>query len=189
MYDVTGAIPVKVEVVNNSDLFETAPTVKSPEVIALTENLQTKEFTLVPNPYGKQADGYQPGEITMSPDHVYVKGPVSQVGQISGVGIEFPIEGASSDVTGTATPVFYDANGNKLNDLQDKVKVLGGDITYTMQILKVKTIPLDFVVTGGALPRDMKATGCGDFCQRMFPWQGLSRIWRVSVHLRYRIRC
>jgi hypothetical protein len=26
MYDVTGAIPVKVEVVNNSDLFETAPT-------------------------------------------------------------------------------------------------------------------------------------------------------------------
>ena len=56
--------------------------------------------------------------------------------------------GASSDVTGTATPVFYDANGNKLNDLQDKVKVLGGDITYTMQILKVKTIPLDFVVTG-----------------------------------------
>jgi len=149
MYDVTGAIPVKVEVVNNSDLFETAPTVKSPEVIKIqTENLQTKEFTLVPNPYGKQADGYQPGEITMSPDHVYVKGPVSQVGQISGVGIEFPIEGASSDVTGTATPVFYDANGNKLNDLQDKVKVLGGDITYTMQILKVKTIPLDFVVTG-----------------------------------------
>ena len=58
MYDVTGAIPVKVEVVNNSDLFETAPTVKSPEVIKIqTENLQTKEFTLVPNPYGKQADG------------------------------------------------------------------------------------------------------------------------------------
>ena len=27
--------PVKVEVVNNSDLFETAPTVKSPEVIKI----------------------------------------------------------------------------------------------------------------------------------------------------------
>lgn len=149
MYDVTGAIPVKVEVVNNGDLFETAPTVKSPEVIKIqTESLQTKEFALVPNPYGKQAEGYQPGEITMSPDHVSVKGPVSQVGQISGIGIEFPIEGASSDISGTATPVFYDANGNKLENMEDKVKVLSGDITYTMQILKVKTIPLDFVVTG-----------------------------------------
>lgn len=33
MYDVTGAIPIRVEVVNNEELLESTPVVKSPEVI------------------------------------------------------------------------------------------------------------------------------------------------------------
>lgn len=150
MYDVTGAIPIKVEVVNNNELFETTPTVKSPEVIKIqTEALQTKDFPLKALPYGNLAEGYQPGEITMSPDHVSIKGPVSLIGQINGVGIEFNIDGVSSDISGTETPVFFDANGNSLMEqLGDSVKVLGGDISYTMQVLKTKTVPLDFVVTG-----------------------------------------
>lgn len=149
MYDVTGAIPIKVEVLNNDQLFEATPTVKSPEVIKIqTEELQTKEFALKANPYGKLANEYQAGEITMSPDHIKVRGPVSQVGQISSVGIEFNVEGVSTDVSGTATPVFFDANGNRLEHLGDNVKALGGDVSYSMQVLKVKTVPLDYVVTG-----------------------------------------
>ncbi len=43
MYDVTGAIPIRVEVVNNEELLESTPVVKSPEVIKITtEALQTK---------------------------------------------------------------------------------------------------------------------------------------------------
>lgn len=149
MYDVTGAIPIKVEVVNNDQLFEAVPTVKSPEVIKIaTEELQTKEFELKAYPYGNLASEYQAGEITMSPDHIKVRGPVSQVGQINSIGIEFNVEGVSADVSGIATPVFFDANGNSLEHLSDKVKVLGGDVSYSMQVLKVKTVPLDFVVTG-----------------------------------------
>lgn len=152
MYDVTGSIPIKVEVVNNDQLFQMTPTVKSPEVIKVqTEELQTKEFALTANAYGELADGYQAGEITMSPDHIRVRGPVSQVGQISSVGIEFNIDGKSSDVSGTATPIFFDANGNSL-DLGENVKALGGDITYSMPILKTKSVPLDFVVTGEVAP-------------------------------------
>lgn len=36
MYDVTGAIPIRVEVVNNEELLESTPVVKSPEVIKIT---------------------------------------------------------------------------------------------------------------------------------------------------------
>ncbi len=149
MYDVTGAIPIRVEVVNNEELLESTPVVKSPEVLKVTtEELQIKQFALQAYPQGTVADGYQQGAVSMVPSQVSVKGPVSQVGQISTVGIEFSVEGASSDVSGTATPMYFDANGNRLEGLEESVKTIGGDISYTMQVLKVKEVPLDFVVTG-----------------------------------------
>ena len=47
MYDVTGAIPIRVEVVNNVELLESTQVVKSPEVIKITtEALQNNAFTL-----------------------------------------------------------------------------------------------------------------------------------------------
>lgn len=159
MYDVTGAIPIKVEVLKNDELFQTTPTVKSPEVLKIkTEELQTKRFPLRANPYGTPADGYVQGEVTLNPDYAYVKGPVSLIGQINSVGIEFDIENAAADVSGTAGHIFYDANGNSLKDLENSVKVLGGDISYSMQILKVKHLPLNFVVTG-EVPPGYKHTG------------------------------
>lgn len=84
----------------------------------------------------------------MVPSQVTVKGPTSLIGQISSVGIRFNIDGAVADVSGTATPEYFDANGNVLSDLGDSVKTVGGDVSYTMQILKVKEVPLDFDVSG-----------------------------------------
>lgn len=148
MYDVTGAIPVKVEVLKNEELFQQAPTVNTPGVIKIkTEKLQTKRFELQSNFFGTPSEGYVPGQVTLSPDYVYVNGPESLIGYINSVGIEFGIEGAVADVSGTAPVVFYDTNGNEV-ELGESVKALGGDISYTMQILKVKNLPLDFVVTG-----------------------------------------
>lgn len=148
MYDVTGAIPIKVEVLKHSELLETAPVVKSPEVIKIeTEELQTKPFTLQTKLEGKPADGYQTGKTTLSPSQVAVKGPVSLVGQISSVGIIVDLTDRTADVSSTAVPIYFDANGNKLN-LGEEVKTLGGEVSYTVQILKVKEVPLDFVVTG-----------------------------------------
>ena len=126
MYDVTGAIPIRVEVVNNEELLESTPVVKSPEVIKITtEALQTKAFTLKAYPQGEAADGYEAGEVTMVPSQVTVKGPTSLIGQISSVGIRFNIDGAVADVSGTATPEYFDANGNVLSDLGDSVKTVG----------------------------------------------------------------
>lgn len=148
MYDVTGAIPIKIEVQNHEELLQSAPVVKSPEVVKIkTEELQTKVFTLVAKPQGEVGDGYQAGSVVISPVQMAVKGPVSIVGQISAVGIRFNVNGAVSDVSGTAAPVYFDANGNEL-ELGDSVTLLGGDASYTMQVLKVKSLPLDFVVTG-----------------------------------------
>ena len=73
MYDVTGAIPIKVEVLKHSELLETAPVVKSPEVIKIeTEELQTKPFTLQTKLEGKPADGYQTGKTTLSLSLIHI---------------------------------------------------------------------------------------------------------------------
>jgi len=148
MYDVTGAIPIRVEVVNNKDLMESTPVVKAPEVLKIqTEEMQTKSFEVQAHAIGELGDEYLEGDTAVTPATVSVKGPVSLVGQISSVGIEIQVEGAVSDISGTATPKYFDANGNSL-DLSDAVRTLGGDVSYTMQVLKVKNVPLDFVVTG-----------------------------------------
>lgn len=149
MYDVTGAIPIKVEVLKNEELLESVPTVRSPEVIKIkTEAMQKKPFEVQVNATGTPTDGYVAGAVTLIPETVYVEGPTSLVGQINSVGIEFSVDNAVSDVAGTAPVMFYDANGNRLTELGDAVTVLGGDVAYSMQILKVKNLPLDFVVVG-----------------------------------------
>lgn len=148
LWDVTGAIPVNVEVLNNQELLQAAPTVKPPGVIKIeTEALQTKSFEVTYKVMGDAEEGYTPGDMSMSPKYIYVKGPTSAIGQISSVGIEVNAEGASSDISGTAEPVFYDANGNTLT-LEDNVEVLTKSINYNLVILKIKLLSLDFVVTG-----------------------------------------
>ena len=64
---------------------------------------------------GEAAAGYEVNGYTTSCNSVWVSGPESLVGQITAVGIEIGVDGAAEDLTGTASPVFYDANGNPLN--------------------------------------------------------------------------
>ena len=57
-----------------------------------------------------------------------------------------------SSTEGTAEPVFYDANGNEIT-VSDRVSVSPSEIQYNLEISKVKTLPLDFEVTGTAASR------------------------------------
>ena len=148
MWSVTGAIPIKVEVLNHSEDLVSMPVSRTGTIKIETEPLQRKTFTIGVMTTGMLEDGYQTGKVTLSPETLTVEGPESLIGQISSVGIRFNIDGAVADVSGTATPEYFDANGNVLSELGDSVKTVGGDVSYTMQILKVKEVPLDFDVSG-----------------------------------------
>lgn len=147
LYDVTGAIPIKIEVVNNASLIRGTPETKNGVLQIKTEKIQRKRFDLHTRTTGETDDGYALGEITLAPDYVYVTGAVSVIGQINSVGIEINIEGANADFSGTAKPIFYDANGNKLN-LDDDTTLHTSEITYQVSVLKVKNLGLDFQVEG-----------------------------------------
>lgn len=156
LYEPTGAVPVEIEIKNNKELLVSSVGVSlaeaNPRSIRIkTEKVQRKGFDLAVVTAGTPGEGYALGNFTLSSDYVYVRGPVSQVGQISSIGIEIDVEGADSDIKGTATPTFYDANGNKL-PMSDKVTLNIPEITYEMQILKVKNLTLDFAVSGDVAP-------------------------------------
>lgn len=146
LYDVTGAVQVKVDVLNNKELIKNA--VAKPGVVRVeTEELQTKSFELAAVTDGKEADGYALNHIALSPDTITVKGPVSKVGLISYAGVEIKKSGISEDTTGITAPVFYDANGNNL-EISDRIQVNTSEIEYRLTVSKIKSLPLDFEVSG-----------------------------------------
>lgn len=147
LYDVTGSVQVKVEVLNNKELI--SDTEARPGVIRVkTEELQTKPFELAVDTQGEPADGYALNGVTLSPSYVTVEGPVSQVGLISYAGVEIQIDSEmTGDTQGVVEPTFYDANGNELT-ISDRIKVNTPEIQYQLLINKVKNLPLDFDVSG-----------------------------------------
>lgn len=169
LYSVTGSVKVKVEILSNKELISEITT--KPGVVRVqTEELQSKPFELQTKITGHAAEGYSDGKVELTPATITVEGPVSQVGMISYMGVELNVDGAASDLTGTAKPRFYDANGNELSDIGDRITVDTEEISYRVAINKVKNLPLDFEVTGTVAPgyqytgvecssRDVKVTG------------------------------
>lgn len=147
LWAVTGAIPIQVEVLNNDQYLVNNPVSKISVIKIETEPLQKKRFDLNTVLTGELAEEYEPGEITLSPDYLYVEGPESLIGQISSVGIEIPLEDVTADVSGTAVPKFYDANGNKI-ELSSRIETSCESVAYTLQVLRVKNLTLNFSVSG-----------------------------------------
>lgn len=148
LYDVTGSVPVSVEVVNNKDLIIGTPYARPGVIQVTTEDIQTKKFQLSTNTKGKPEEGYSVGSINADPQSVNVSGPVSMIGRISSIGIEVNVDGAKADLTGETKPVFYDANGNKVDIRDDAVKLDPDTISYTVKMLRGKSLSLNFNVTG-----------------------------------------
>lgn len=147
LYDVTGSVQVKVEVLNNKELISD-PEARPGVIRVKTEELQTKPFELAVDTQGEPADGYALNGVTLSPSYVTVEGPVSQVGLISYAGVEIQINSEmTGDTQGVVEPTFYDANGNELT-ISDRIKVNTPEIQYQLLINKVKNLPLDFDVSG-----------------------------------------
>ena len=152
LYDVTGSVPVKVEVLHNDNIYSNV-TAKPGVVRVETEEIQTKPFELVADVQGAAAEGYALGSVILTPDVVTVEGPISQVGLINHVGVRIQADALSGDMEGHTGLVFYDANGNEL-EVDDRVytNVDETGIDYKLYVNKVKELMLDFDVSGEAAP-------------------------------------
>ena len=150
MYDITGAIPISVEVVNNKDLIMGAVITKPSIVRVSIEDLQRKEFTLTTKIKGTPSDGYSVGEIRLERTGVAVTGPVSVIGQISQVGVEIDVTGLDSNDSGNAKLQYFDANGNTFIISDSRVSKSFDDVDYDIVMLNGRTLALNFDVGGEA---------------------------------------
>lgn len=147
LYDVTGSVQVKVEVLNNKEIIQNAAA--RPGVARVqTEELQKKQFKLELRTNGDPAEDYAVIEISADPQTVYVEGPVSQVGLISAVGLDINVSGLAEDLTGEAKPVFYNASGDLFTP--ERVNVDVSEVGYVVSISKAKRLNIDFEVSGTA---------------------------------------
>ena len=151
LYDVTGSIPVEVTIADRDvrGLIDENSIEVRPNVVRVqTEELQRKRFTLTARSVGTPEDGYATGTIRLNPQYIYVTGAESVIGQISSVGVEISVEGANSDLIGSAAINFYDANGNKLTSVANEVTTNRDKVSYTVSILRVKALAVDYQVEG-----------------------------------------
>lgn len=152
LWSVTGSVPVKIEILKNNDLIRSTPVSRTSTIKIETELLQTKRFDLNTKLVGEVEDGYKAGAVIAVPNHVYVEGPESLIGQISSAGIEVDVNDLTGDSRGTEKIRYYDANGNKI-DLSDRITARYDTAEYSIQVLKVKDVALDYEVTGTVADR------------------------------------
>ena len=150
-YSVTGAVPVYVDIDDSVESLISDVSLNPMVVHVDTEDIQRKRFDIVTATKGKTAEGYMAGEVSFDPDYVYVTGPVSEVGQISEVGIEVDVTEASSALTGNAPIHFYDANGNEIK-LDDRVSANRETISYELPVYRIKS--LSVVAEASGTPAD-----------------------------------
>lgn len=146
-YSITGSVPVYYEVLNGKESIIDNVQIR-PSVVRITlENIQKKKFDIKYTTTGDPKSGYRVVNVASSPESVYITGKESEIGRISAVGIEIDVTGISSNQEGIAQLVYYDANGNKLTNLQG-VTSNEDNIDYSVTVHKEKNINLLSSVTG-----------------------------------------
>lgn len=147
-YSITGSVPVYVEVLNDKGSLIEDVTTKPQVIKVMIEDIQQKKFNLTTKTIGTPAEGYTVSDVIISPESVYATGPESEIGKISSIGIEIKADGLSETTDGTAEPVFYDANGNRIQTLDSRVSLSSQEISYTATIHRKKAVNLVAHITG-----------------------------------------
>ena len=145
-YSITGAVPIYVEPSSRiSDMISDITI--SPMVAHVdTEDMVETSFAAEAKLVGTPAAGKVAGPVTLSSNEITLYGPSSDISNISRVEFDVNIEAAEAEVSGTAVPVFYDADGNIIELSTDVL--IRNEITYTAQIYSTKVVYVSALVTG-----------------------------------------
>lgn len=110
------------------------------------EESATKQFAIGVTTVGTPSSGYAVGEATCTPNVLKVSGPASVVNKISKIMVEADVTDMSTLYSNTLTPKFYDTDGDIIES--SRLTYRTTDVTVNVTMLKTKTIPLSFKVTG-----------------------------------------
>lgn len=142
---VTDTVPIEVTVTRYNDRIE--------EIIPKTKTLKisiedsaTKQFAINTNISGTPGDGFAVGDISCNPSVLKVMGAASVVNKISKVAVTVDVEGMTDTINTSATPKFYDSDGDIIESTSLEYK--SEDIEVSIDLLKTKEIELNFGFKG-----------------------------------------
>lgn len=144
----TGLVPVQIEIPNYAGKYESAEA--TPRNLQIQREKSGKKVLALTISTGGQnpPDGYMLGDMTVSPENVTVTGPESVLNQINNAVAVIEVEELTEDADVTAELRFYDGNGNSVNQSQLETNLGEDGITVSVEILKVKNVPVEFSVSG-----------------------------------------
>ena len=148
MDTTTNLIPITVDIPDYGDDYESA--------VAVPRNLRiqreksgSKVLALTVDTGGTTPrDGYTLGDLTVDPANVTITGPQSALDKIDRAAARIDVSGKSKDEDIQADLILYDENGNELGQTQLENNLGEGGIIVSVEILKQKTVPVEFGVTG-----------------------------------------
>lgn len=123
------------------------------------EDEETKRFPIVPTTTGTVRDGYVLGEIQAMPEKVSIRGPKSVINEINRVEASVSVSGLSKDSLLDSELVLYDSNNNIIDQklLSNNLGTEG--VGVQVQLLRTKTVPLEFDTSGIGTARGYEFTG------------------------------
>ncbi|HIZ13772.1 MAG TPA: hypothetical protein H9817_07600 [Candidatus Mediterraneibacter stercorigallinarum] len=158
--DSTGRL-VPIEVSINGFSGETITAEAIPRNLTITrEKSGKKTLALTVDTEGiTTADGYILGDVSVSPEQVTITGAESALAQIDRAEAQVDAEGLREDSELPANLVLYDENGNPQNQSQIGNNLGDQGLTVSVEVLKMKSVPIVFNVTGSPA-EGYKYTGC-----------------------------
>lgn len=144
----TGLVPIKISIPKYEDDYESAEA--SPRNLQIQrEKSGKKVFSLTVSTGGTQPrDGYMLGELEVNPEKVTITGAESTLDQIDRAVARIKVTGISKSQELDAVLELYDANGNVLGQTQLENNLGDEGITVYVEVLKMKSVPVVFGVTG-----------------------------------------
>lgn len=142
----TGRVPITISTDKYNSNSVTISAKQSYIEVAL-EDLGKTQKAVAATTVGTVADGCALGAVEIKGSNLMkISGPVSIVSQIDKVVATIDVEGMSTDVTYSAVPVFYDAEGNTIDTT--KLTLNMSTVSVSAQILNTKDVTLEFQTMG-----------------------------------------
>lgn len=157
--DSTGLVPIEVTINGFNGENITAEAI--PRNLTITrEKSGKKTLSLTVNTEGiTTADGYILGDVSVTPEQVTITGAESALDEIDRAEAQVNAEGLRGDSELSADLVLYDENGNPQNQAQIGNNLGDQGLTVSVEVLKMKSVPIVFNVTGSPA-EGYKYTGC-----------------------------
>ena len=141
-----GTVEIKIYSDRDNDAITFKPS--SSEVKLLVENKVERYFSLEVEVNGAPKEGYIVGATKLDWNRITVSGAESKVSVISKAKAVVDITDTSGDIFSYANIILYDSEGKEVS--KDKISMNMRTVGTTVEILKTKTVPIQYASEGVA---------------------------------------